>query len=380
MNALWLLMLAVGVVGSNSLVLSPIAGDVSLSFPGHAATDVLLASAVYGIGTAISALTIAPKADQFGLARSVYWALMILALALCLSAVAPTLLVLIVAQGLAGIAAGVALPAIYGLTAEISPPGQESASLGKVLTGWTLSLVAGVSLSAILSDVVHWRVVYLAMAVFAALVTFLMAGSIPVQSKPKAVSGTSPLTALRIPGVFGLLGSVVAYMTAFYGLYAYLGTHLTQFLGLSTAMAGVAALAYGIGFGIAAPLDRLIDKYGSSQTAPFIFAALIAVYICIAASTSSVVFIYLACLFWGAANHLGLNVLVGSLTAISPTQRSAIMGLYSAVTYGAMFVGTILFRPIFEHFGFTATAVVAALCISPALVQAILVRRAHWLT
>lgn len=371
MNALWLLMLAVGVVGSNSLVLSPIAGDVSQSFPGQSATDVLLASAVYGIGTAISALTIAPRADQFGLARSVSWALTTLALALCLSAVAPTLFVLIVAQGIAGIAAGVALPATYSLTAEISPPGQESTSLGKVLTGWTLSLVAGVSLSSILSDVVHWRMVYLAMAIFAAVVTFLMARSIPAHSETKAVSVTSPLTALRIPGVLGLLGSVIAYMTAFYGLYAYLGPHLTQVLGLSTALAGGAALAYGVGFGVAAPLDRLIDKYGSARTAPFIFSALIAVYICLALSTSSAAFIYLTCLFWGAVNHLGLNVLVGSLTAISPTQRSAIMGLYSAVTYGAMFVGTVFFGPVFVHYGFGATAVVAAMCISPALVQAV---------
>lgn len=375
MNALWLLMLGVGVVGSNSLVLSPIAGDVSQSFPGHSATDVILASAIYGAGTALSALTLAPKADQYGLARSVNWALSVLALALCLSAVAPALWVLAVAQGIAGLAAGVVLPAIYSLTAEISLPGQESASLGKVLTGWTLSLVAGVSLSSVLSDVVHWRMVYLVMALFAVFVTVLLRRSLPTRSNIKASTATSPLAALRIPGVLGLLGSVAAYMTAFYGLYAYLGPHLTQHLGFPTALAGLAALAYGIGFGAVAPLDRLIDKYGAARSAPFIFAGLIAIYISLAASALSVVSIFIVCLLWGAANHLGLNILVGSLIAISPAQRAVIMGLYSAVSYAAMFVGTILFKPVFDGYGFAITAAAAALCIFPAFVQAALVRR-----
>ena len=165
MKPVWVLMSAIGVVGANSLVLSPIATDVARSFAGRGASDVMLASAVYGAGTALSALFLAPQADRIGLKRALLWALTVLAAALVASALAPTLPVLVLAQGVTGLGAGLALPAIYGLAADIAPKGQESETLGKVLTGWTLSLVAGVSLSAVLADLLHWRAVFAVMAV-----------------------------------------------------------------------------------------------------------------------------------------------------------------------------------------------------------------------
>ena len=277
-------------------------------------------------------------------------------------------------QALAGLAAGLALPAIYGLAADIAPTGQASETLGKVLTGWTLSLVVGVSLSAVLSDVVHWRTVY---AVLAIICVGLAISLHRADLKGRASTGpaTSPLKALRIPGLIPILLSVTVYMGAFYGLYAYLGTHLTAGLSLSTGVAGIAVLAYGIGFGAIVSLDRLIDRYGATRAAPVVFGGLLSVYLGIAAASGSGIAIFGACLLWGAANHLGLNILVGQLTALSPSQRGAILGLYSAVTYAAMFVGTAAFKPVFESYGFQTIAILSAICIAPACVEAVRSRR-----
>ena len=126
MNPVWLLMLGISIVGSNSLVLSPIATDVAASLPSSSATEVMFASAVYGAATAISALTLAPKADQIGLRRALTLALVGLCFAMAICASATALWGLIVGQALAGLAAGLALPAIYGLTAEIAPKGRQS--------------------------------------------------------------------------------------------------------------------------------------------------------------------------------------------------------------------------------------------------------------
>ena len=378
MSALWYLMLAVGVVGSNALVLSPIAGDVALSFDGRAPADVLLASAVYGAATALSALVLAPKADRFGLARSVCCALGVLALAMAISAVAPSLWILVAGQALAGLAAGVALPAAYGLTAVISKPGEESASLGKVLTGWTLSLVLGVTASSFLADAVHWRAVFAVMAVMAVLTGGLLWRAVDglprTGERPEAVS---PLSVLRLPGLAGLLTSVMAFMVAFYGLYAYLGTHLSVTLNLSTSVTGMAALVYGIGFGLASSLDRLIDRFGAKQAAPAVFFTIIGIYVALALFAPSAVALFAMCFVWGAVNHLGLNLLIGQLTAISPSQRATVMGLNSAVTYVAMFVGTMSFKPVFEGYGFGATAYLSAVCIVPAAIYAVSARRAY---
>lgn len=97
MNPVWLLMTAIGVVGSNSLILSPIAGDVAASFTGRSPPDVMTASAVYGAGTALSAPLLAPYADRLGLLRALRMALTLLVSAIGASAAAPNLNVLVIA-------------------------------------------------------------------------------------------------------------------------------------------------------------------------------------------------------------------------------------------------------------------------------------------
>ncbi|WP_294222253.1 MFS transporter [uncultured Shimia sp.] len=369
MKPVWVLMCAIGVVGSNSLVLSPIAADVAGAFEGKAASDVMLASAVYGGATAMSALFLAPRADQIGLKRALILALVILVAALFTSAFAPSLEALTLAQGLAGLGAGLALPATYGLAADVSPKGQESATLGKVLTGWTLSLVAGVSFAAVLADMLHWRAVFGLMAAMSAGLIVLI-WKMQVPQRP-AVQVVSPFKAFRVPGLMPILLAVVAFMSAFYGLYAFLGTHLTTVLGFSTGLAGLGALTYGVGFGVVAPLDRMIDRFGATRAAPVVFGALLLVYLLMAVCAGQGLAIFGVCLLWGAVNHLGLNILVGQLTALSPSQRAAIMGIYSATTYVAMFVGTAAFRPVFETQGFAVASLLSAVCIAPALIGAL---------
>mgnify|MGYP000046336388 CR=1 FL=1 len=69
-----LLTLAVAIVGANSLILSPLSGAIAQDFAGISAARVMLAAAAYGLGTAASALLIAPQADRIGTARALPWA------------------------------------------------------------------------------------------------------------------------------------------------------------------------------------------------------------------------------------------------------------------------------------------------------------------
>ncbi|MCR9215456.1 MAG: MFS transporter [Proteobacteria bacterium] len=372
---LLLLTSSIAIVGSNSLVLSPISTSVAQSFAGTDAADVMTASAIYGVFTALSAVLLAPKADQIGLARALKWAFVLFSIALLTSAAAPTFIWLCIGQALAGLAAGIALPATYGLTAEISPKGKESETLGKVLTGWTLSMVAGVSLSALLADLVHWRGVFLVMGGAAILISIVLVSAGNWAGRPNITATSSPFTALKVQGIYPALMVCAAYMVAFYGLYAYLGTHLQGPLGLNGTVASLAPFAYGVGFGLAAFFGRSIDTYGSDRLAPVIFAALLGVYLLFAGSSLLAPLVIVLCLLWGLVNHLGLNLIVGRLTALDETQRGAIMGLYSGITYLAMFLGTALFRPVFIQYGFLACSLLAAICILPALADGFQLRR-----
>lgn len=372
-----ILMLAgsIAVIGANSLVLSPIASAVAASFQGVDAAGVMKAAAAYGLATAVSALTLAPAIDRIGQRPALFRALLVLMAALALSAAAPNLLALCLAQALAGLAAGCALPAIYALSAQVAEKGRESETLGMVLTGWTISLVVGVSLSALIADLADWRLVFAGLAVMAGgLAVALRRGRDFALPIPVALP-SSPLTAFRVRGIGPALLTVAAYMTAFYGLYAYLGPHLTGVLRLSATTAGLASAAYGLGFGLAAFVDRLLDRYGAAAASPVAFLGLGLVYCALAAVSGHAAAIIALCLAWGVANHIGLNLIVGRLTALDPAQQGAILGLYSAVTYLAVFAGALLYQPLFERFDFTGCALASAGCIAPALAMSLIQAR-----
>jgi DHA1 family inner membrane transport protein len=356
----YLLTGSVAVIGSNSLVLSPIAPAVAASLA-TSVPAVMNAAAAFGLGTAASALFLGRHIDRLGARRMLQIALAALAAALALCAAAPSVRWLVAGQLLAGLASGVALPSIYTLAATVAPRGREGATIGVVLTGWTLSMVAGVSLSAVLADAVNWRAVHALVAALAlaAAAALSLAGSAAADRRRAGLS-PSPLAALAIPGVRPLLLACGVFMIGFYGTYGYLGDHLHVGLGRPVSAGGLAALAYGVGFGAAAFLDRAIDRFGARRALPAAFIAVAATNASLAAASASYAALLAVVAVWGLCNHIALNALVMRLGATDPARRGAIMGLNSAVTYLAVFAGTIAFGRIDAAFGFAALPVTAA--------------------
>jgi predicted MFS family arabinose efflux permease len=110
----FLLMGAVAIVGSNGLLLSPILADVGRSY----ATDVVSISqaiSVYAGATAGSAFLLAPQIDRIGPRRAAFFGMAALVAALMGSASSPNWWTLAGAQAIAGLGAGIILPASYTL-------------------------------------------------------------------------------------------------------------------------------------------------------------------------------------------------------------------------------------------------------------------------
>ena len=370
LSPLLLLMAAVTLVGSNSLALSPIALEVGRGFGGASAQEVLVAASLFGAGTALAAVGIAPYADRVGLSRALFLALCVLTLGMVGTAVAPALWVVWVAQGVAGLGSGVALPATYGLAAEIAPKGRENTFMGRVLMGWTLSLVFGASAAALIAEVAGWRAVHGVLAGLGLVVLLALAVS-PRMGEVRAAQGGSPWAALRVPGIGAALFVAGGYMAAFYGLYAYVATHLQAGLGWPVWMAGAVPLVYGIGFGAASLGDLWIDRFGARAVAPWVYGVLVVQYLALAAASVNAWALVALCLTWGMINHLGLNLIVGRLAALDPARRGAVLGLNSGVTYLAMFLATAGFGWVEAWLGFAACAVLAAGLVLPALGDAL---------
>ena len=375
--ALPLLILGIAVIGSNSLALSPILTDVAQSLSATP-VQVARANAAYGGATAVSALLLGPTVDRVGARRILVAAMAVMALAMLASAAATGWAMLAAAQGLAGLAAGLALPATYAYATSAAAPGREAETMGRVLGGWSISLVVGVPLSAFIAGTAGWRASYVLLA---ALLAVAGAGFLRLRETPAAArtrgGDMSLLPALRTPAVPALLAICFAYMTAFYGVYAYLGDHLRQALDISPGTAGLVVLAYGAGFGLAGFGDRMVDRLGPPRLLPMTLVALSLVYGLMIPAASSLPALAALAFCWGFVNHFGLNIIVLLLGRASDARRGAVLALNSAVSYAGALVGAGLFGAVYERAGFLLVAVLAAGCLAGALAVALTTRVGH---
>ncbi|QYN03677.1 MFS transporter [Pseudomonas protegens] len=373
-----LLMCSVAIVGSNGLLLSPILSDVasSLAAPLNSAA---IAMSSYGAGTAISALFLAPLIDRHGASWALKTGLIALLLSLFGSSSAISVAMLIVFQASAGVAAGLVLPSAYALATKFTSPEFASQALGKVLIGWSLSLVAGVPLSALITEYAGWRVAYLCLAVSATIIFSCLPQSPRYPRKnEEEVSWPTPFRALKETGVRPLLTIGLAFTSSFYGTYAFVVQETHTVLQTSTAQAGQVVLAFGLGFASASIANRWIDQVGPQKVLPWILMINATIFASMALTMTSLVTFLAVAFCWGFANHLTLNSIVLLLSQSSDGQRGAILGLNSATTYAGLTIGTIVASLIYPVAGFERILLVAATVqIAAALLAFYRIRAQH---
>lgn len=368
-----LLTLAVGIIGANSMILPPMAAAVASDL-GVRPAQVIIAMSAYGAATALSALFLAPRADVIGADRSLRRACAMLTLALILTAIAPTVTLLQGAHLLAGLGAGMGLPAIYGLAAEVAPKGQEKRVLGKVLAGWTLSLVGGVLLASVVADLVGWRWLYALLAALTALL-WLLLGRTEIHAA-RGGTPTSPFSAMRVAGVGRALFSNAMLMLGFFGLYGFLGIHVAEDLGRSTSSAGVLTMFYGSGYGIASLLLPKLLKGTRASALILGFGGLTVAQGMIGGFAASFPMLLIGAGLWGVFQGVTHNAVLDRLNTLEPSQRGAIMGLNSASTYGCVMLGGALYALPYGAYGLLGCAALSVVCNILGGVEAAMPQRA----
>ena len=247
----------------------------------------------------------------------------------------------------------------------IAPKGNETKIVGRVLTGWSIALVAGIPISAYLTDVFGWRSAYyllFGLSVFTlALITKLMGRvhQLGDRNNDRQTENWNIFAPFTVAGASPILFMNLLYMTAFYGTYAYIGTYLKDSFDATTIQAGYAVLAYGIGFGLASFADPLVDKLGIHKTTGFIFVVLSLTYLAFFYKYDQIAIVYAICLGWGFLNHLGLSAIITLLGRIDTDLKGQLMGMNSVFTYAGGSAGTFLFGIIYIEKGFYLAALLA---------------------
>ncbi len=350
------LALIVCVVGAQTLLLSPLLLNLAATFDVNEA-EAARGIAAYAGATALSAFFLARFIDVIGAGRIIRIGLLVLLAGLALAGLAPRFYWLLIGQAIAGVAAGLLLPAAYNLASVVAPPGKRSAVMGRVLLGWSVAMVAGVPVAAFIADLASWRMAFALMLALAALALIASLLLLPTSLGPQ---GKSPapisLDLLRIPRIARVLGIGFVFMLAFYTCYAFLGTYVRQSMGLNASQAAYFVLAYGIFFGVASLVSPVIDRWGEDRVFTPLLLIIAGLYFVMTLGPFDFWTTFFLIGTWGFFNHFVLNMLVSLLAKANPERMGETLGLNSSLTYVASLIGSGVLGRLYLTSGYRSLA------------------------
>ena len=153
-----LVVLAVSCLASALIVriVDPLVPQIARDLLADPHTVALLATSFafpYALGQPI----LGPLGDALGKARIIKWCLAALAVALALSAIAPSVETLFIARLLAGLAAGGTIPLAIAMVGDRIPITERQVALSQLLMAMLVGQMVGVIGSGLIGSVVSWR-------------------------------------------------------------------------------------------------------------------------------------------------------------------------------------------------------------------------------
>ena len=256
----WLTMF---VIGTDLFVVSPLLPLI--------AADYRISPSLAGLGVALFALTYmitAPVlghfADRMGRRRMLTCCLLGFALANLLTASAANFAWLLAARLVAGAAAAGVSPSLYALVTGLAPPDRRATQLALVVSGLLLSLSLGAPIGGLAGASFGWPSIFQVLAGFSLLLVLANRRVWPEDDRSGNIAAEGHAGIIAVLG--GRLAPMVAWSSALYGVYIYLGAGLTA-RGFSNEEIAAILLFYGFGaIGGVLIGGRMVDRLGARLT------------------------------------------------------------------------------------------------------------------
>jgi predicted MFS family arabinose efflux permease len=267
---IWLLTVATGASVANLYYNQPLLSDIAHTFgatPRGAGSIATLTQAGYAVGM----LLFVPLGDIVERRRLITTLLCVVAVALLVTGLGPTLPIVIAASFAVGVT-NVVPQLILPFAAGLAPPAMRGRIVGHVVSGLLVGILAGRAVAGVVSDVAGWRAVYLGASGAMLLLALLLRRTLP--EAPPSVSVPYPTLIRSLATLFrsepiirdaALLGAVnFAAFSAFWTTLAFRLQEPTLHSG--SAVAGAFGLIGLVG-AVAAPLaGRIADRSSPRRT------------------------------------------------------------------------------------------------------------------
>ena len=352
----WGLTAGVCAVGSEALLLSPVLADIGRDFALSPA-ETGFAVTIYGIALAAVAPFAGLISDRLSRKRTLRLGLIVFSLAGFGAAFASNFAILLVARALCAVGAALFLPSSYAYVGDEVPFDRRAQVMGRVMFGWSISMVLGVPLGGALSEIVGWRGALASLALLG-LFVLAMLWRLPSRHRPNTEPGAlkrlaANLWRLICQGKILLLLTVnFLNMFSFYGVYTYLGTDLRDTLQTGGGGAALYAGFYGLGFGISTINGRLADRLGKPRTLIIALLCLAVVLSILPIAAHGAITLALAMCIWGIFQGGVMVSLPSIVTEQSAELRGSVTALLSCTTYIGVTIGSSAMGLVFEGAGY----------------------------
>ena len=249
-------------------VLPDLAADLGVTV-GTAGLTVTVFALAYATGAPVLGALLAARPMRQVLIGS----LVLFALCNVVSALAPSIAVLLVARVRGALAASVYIPAAGSAAVASAPASRRGRALGVVLAGSAVATVLGAPLGVLLASHLSWRAAFGLVAVLAAATVLGLLQHSGVGSDPPTRSTLSGrLRPMRSPAVVGTLAVTFLVMAGSNSVY----TYLAVLLGTGPVGLGMLIAAFGLA-GIVGTWwgGTAADRHGSGPVALLAVAVLV---------------------------------------------------------------------------------------------------------
>ncbi|WP_415773974.1 MFS transporter [Pseudomonas sp. LB3P38] len=266
----------------------------------------------------------------------------------------------------------VAVQILVPLAAHLTPEATRGRVVGNIMSGLLLGILLSRPLSSLLVDVFGWRGVFYSAAALMAVIALITAVVLPRrvpthQATYVALIGSVFALARRHP-VLRQRSLYQGLLFASFSLFWTLAPiELMRHHGFSQAQVAIFALVGAVG-AVAAPIAGRLADAGHSRPGTLVALLLAPVSLLIAALPgSSYLWLVVCAVLLDFAVQLNMVLGQREVYAIDPHSRARLNAVYMTSIFVGGALGSLVASPLYEHFGWSLSAVSVALLPALAL-------------
>ncbi|WP_092254626.1 MFS transporter [Pseudomonas sp. NFACC13-1] len=278
-------------------------------------------------------------------------------------------LVLSLLIGLTSVAVQILVP----LAAHLAPEATRGRVVGNIMSGLLLGILLSRPLSSLLVDVFGWRGVFFSAAALMAVIALITAIALP-----RRVPTHRATYAALIGSVFALARrhSVLRQRSLYQGLlfasfslfWTLAPIELMRHHGFSQVQIAIFALVGAVG-AVAAPIAGRLADAGHGRRGTLVALLLAPVSLLIAALPGSgYIWLVVCAVLLDFAVQLNMVLGQREVYSIDPHSRARLNAVYMTSIFVGGALGSLVASPLYEHFGWSLSAMAIALLPSLALV------------